>query len=55
MSVGVGVVVASAWVTMAFAALSATDARGMCSGLVWTGFLRRPDVELFGEHNDTLF
>ena len=31
---------ASSWVAMAFAAyLSATDARGMCSGLVFSGIL----------------
>ena len=32
--------------------LSATDARSMCSGLVLSGILIRPDVELFGEHNE---
>ena len=47
MSLWARIFVASAWVTMAFAALIATDARGMCSGLVWTEFLRIPDVKLF--------
>ena len=27
-------------------------ARSMCSGLVLSGILIRPDVELFGEHNE---
>ena len=42
---------------MVFAApFSATDAWGMCTehvlGLVLYGILIRPDVELFGEHNE---
>ena len=44
-----GVVVVSAWVTMAFAGgLSAADARSMCAehviGAVLSGILMRPDV-----------
>ena len=48
---------ASEWVAMAFAAhdvqlMREACARSMSSGLVLSSILIRPDMELFGEHNE---